>query len=174
MAIFKISNPFQKLLCLHGDFTAATFQTRYFLRTLITKFLRLIHLIVPFIFDFDLSINIGTENTNLDLFDPFLGWWPHHEESKLQNFEILVSKTDTSTQIYLYSWLSSFYHHWYVKYISGPNFELMSSQWESKVQYFEKVISEINFPLQSLIRYWFWSFYHPRCMITTLNRFYPI
>ena len=65
-------------------------------------------------------INIGTWNTNLGFFDPFLGWWPHHGESKLQNFEIAVSKTNTSPQIFLYYTLPSFYHHWYMKYKFGP------------------------------------------------------
>ena len=46
----------------------------------------IIHLKVPSTFDFHLSINIGIRNTNLDIFDSFLGWWHHHGESKLQNF----------------------------------------------------------------------------------------
>ena len=71
-------------------------------------------------FDFHLSINIGTWNTNLDLFNPFLGWWRHHVGSKFQNSEIVLSNTKTSTQFFLYYWISSSYHHWYIKYKSGP------------------------------------------------------
>ena len=40
--------------------------------------------------------------THFDLFEPFLGWWRHHGEAKLQNFEIVILKTNTS----LYFWLS--------------------------------------------------------------------
>ena len=76
--------------------------------------------IFHFIFDFHLSINIGTWNTNLDLYDPFLGWWRHHGGSKFQNSEIVLSKTKISPQFFLYYWLSSFYHHWYIEYKSGP------------------------------------------------------
>ena len=47
-----------------------------------------------------------------------MGWWCLHGESKLQNFEIVVWKTNTSPQISIYYWLSSFYHHWYMKYKS--------------------------------------------------------
>ena len=57
---------------------------------------RIIYLKVPFTFDFHLSINIGTWNTNLDIFDPFLGWWRHHRESKLQKFEKVVSKPNNN------------------------------------------------------------------------------
>ena len=62
---------------------------------------RIIYVKVPFIFDFHLSINIGTWNTNLDFFDPFLDWWRNHWESKLQSFEIVVSKTNTTPHISL-------------------------------------------------------------------------
>ena len=55
----------------------------------------IINLKISFTFDFHLSINIGTWYTNLNFFHPFLGWWRHHEESKLQNFEMVVS-TNTS------------------------------------------------------------------------------
>ena len=77
---------------------------------------------VPFSFDFHLSINICTWNTNLDFFDPFLGWWPHQGgggeggESKLQNSERVLSKMKSSPQVFLYCWLSSFY----MKYKTGP------------------------------------------------------
>ena len=40
--------------------------------------------------------------THFDLFDPFLGWSRHHGETKLQNFEIVILKTNT----FLYFWLS--------------------------------------------------------------------
>ena len=43
---------------------------------------RIIHLKVPINFDFHMSINIGTWNTNMDPLDPFLGWLRHHGESK--------------------------------------------------------------------------------------------
>ena len=33
----------------------------------------IIHLGVPFTFDFHFSINIGSQNTNFDIFDQFLG-----------------------------------------------------------------------------------------------------
>ena len=72
---------------------------------------RIIHCKVLFTFDFHLSINIGTWNTNLDFFDSFLGWW---------RFETVVSKTNTSSQISLYYRLSSFYPHWYMKHKFGP------------------------------------------------------
>ena len=47
----------------------------------------IIHLKVPFTFDFHLSINIGTWNTNLDLFDPF--FWVDDVTAESQNFIIL-------------------------------------------------------------------------------------
>ena len=72
-----------------------------------------------FYFDFHLYINTGTWNTDLDLSDPFLGWCCHQRESKLQNFEIVVSKMNTSPQSSLYYWLLSFYHHWYMRYKLG-------------------------------------------------------
>ena len=81
---------------------------------------RKIYLKVVFTFDFPLSVNIGTWNTTLELFDPFLGWWCHRKESKLLNFYIVVSKTNTSPQIFLYYWLSSFFHHWCMKCKFGP------------------------------------------------------
>ena len=71
-----------------------------------------VHLREPATFDFNLSINISTWNTNIDLFGLYLGWWRHHGKSKLQNFEIVVSKTNTSPQISLYYWLSSFVQVW--------------------------------------------------------------
>ena len=71
-------------------------------------------------FDFHLSINIGTWNSNLDFFSPFLGWWRYHGGSKFQNPEIIDSNKKTSPQFSLYYWLPSFYHHWYIKYKSGP------------------------------------------------------
>ena len=43
----------------------------------------IINLKVPFTFDSYLPINIGTWNTNLDLFQPFLGWWRNRRKSKL-------------------------------------------------------------------------------------------
>ena len=79
----------------------------------------IIHWEIPFTFDFHLSINISAWNSGLDLYDLFLGWWRHHRELKLYNFEIVVSKTITSPQIFRYYWLPSFYHHWYMTYKFG-------------------------------------------------------
>ena len=59
----------------------------------------------------------------MDFFDPFLGWWPRQGgrgESKLQNFDRLLSKMKSSPQVFLYCWLSSFYHNLYMKKKSGP------------------------------------------------------
>ena len=73
-----------------------------------------IHLKKLFAFDFHLSINIGTWNTNLDLFNPFLGWWHCHEESNLQNLETVVSKKNTSPKIPLYYWLPFIWKYIYI------------------------------------------------------------
>ena len=123
---------------------------------------QIIHLKVPFTFSFHLSFIFLT---NLDLFDPFLGWWLHHGESKLQNFEIEVSKTNTAPQISLYSWLSSLYHDWYMKYKFGPfltKFWINDITTRVKTAIFWKMISETSSSLQSCFKYWFWSFYQPR------------
>ena len=40
--------------------------------------------------------------------------------AKFRNSEIVFSKMKTSPQFFRYYWLSSFYHHWYMKYKSGP------------------------------------------------------
>ena len=53
-------------------------------------------------------------------FWPIFGLMTSPWESKLQNFEFVVSKTNTSPQISLKYWLSSFYHHWYIKTSLGP------------------------------------------------------
>ena len=117
---------------------------------------RIIYLKVPFTFDFHLSINIGTWNTNLDLSVHILGWRRHHAESKLQSFEIMVLKTNTLPQISLYYWLSSFCYHWCMKWKFGP---FLTHLWvnevttEDKLQFFMKVISETNSSLQSFIKY---------------------
>ena len=55
-----------------------------------------------FYFRFSLFVDNSTWNTDLDLFDLFLGLRRHHGESKLQNFEIVISKTNTSPHIFLY------------------------------------------------------------------------
>ena len=107
---------------------------------------RIIHLKVLFIFDFHLSINIGTWNTNLDLFVTFLDWWHHHGRSKLQNYERVVSKTNTSPQISFYYWLSSFYHHWYMKHKSGP---LLTQFWVNDVTMEVKTAMFWEFDLRS-------------------------
>ena len=66
---------------------------------------RVIYLKVHFTFGFQLSINIGICNSNVNLFHPFLGWWRHQGKSKLQTFEIVVLKTNASPQISLYYFL---------------------------------------------------------------------
>ena len=68
---------------------------------------RIIYLKETFTLDFHHSVDNSTWNTDLDLFDLFLGLRRHHGESKLQNFEIVISKTNTSPHIFLYCWLSS-------------------------------------------------------------------
>ena len=81
----------------------------------------------------------------MDLFHPFLGWWRHHGKSKLQNFEIVVSKRNTSPQILLYYWLPSYYRHWYMKYKFR---QFLTQFWvnDVKLPYFEKLITETNSP----------------------------
>ena len=109
-------------------------------------------------------------------FWPNLGWWRHHGELNLQNSETVVSKAKTSPKIFLYFWLSSFYHHWYIKYKFGPfltQFGLMTSRRELKLQCREKVISETNSSLQCSIKYWFQSFYHSLYMIYNFGPFLP-
>ena len=68
---------------------------------------RISQLKVPFSFDFHLSSNIGTWNTNLDFFDPFLGWWPHQGGKGESDSERLLSKMKFSPQVFLYCWISS-------------------------------------------------------------------
>ena len=53
-------------------------------------------------------------------FNAFLGLWRDQGKSKIQNFEIMVSKANTSFQIFLYYWHLTFYHHWYMKCKTGP------------------------------------------------------
>ena len=98
-------------------------------------------------------------------------------ESKLQNSEIVVSKTNTSPQIFLYYyWLSSFYHHWYIKYKLWPiltQFCVNVVTIGVKLLYFEKVISEKNSSLPYSIKYWFRFFYHFWCMMYIFGPFLP-
>ena len=135
---------------------------------------QIIHLKVPFTFSFHLSLIFLT---NLDLFDPFLGWWLHYGKSKLQNFEIEVSKTNTAPQISLYSWLSSLYHDWYMKYKFGlfwPNFGLMTSPRESKLLYFEKWFQKQAPHFKVALNIDFDLFINLDKVATTLGPFYPI
>ena len=44
---------------------------------------QIIQLKVPFTFDFHISINIDTWNTNLNLLNPYLDWWHHHGKLKI-------------------------------------------------------------------------------------------
>ena len=73
---------------------------------------RIIYLKETFTLDFHHSVDNSTWNTGLDLFDLFLGLRRHRGESKLQNFEIVISKTNTSPHIFLYCWLSSCIQVW--------------------------------------------------------------
>ena len=70
----------------------------------------IIHFKISYTCYFHVSINIGTRNTNLNLFDPVFLLRRHPGESKVQNFETLVSKTNTLPQIFLHCWFSSFCH----------------------------------------------------------------
>ena len=106
---------------------------------------------VPFTFYSHLPINIGTWNTNLDIFQAFLGRWCHRGKSNFQksqtseNFEIVISESNASPQISLYYWLSSFYRHWYMKYKFGS---FLTQFWVNDLilQYFEKLVPETNSP----------------------------
>ena len=99
------------------------------------------HLKVPFTFDFHLSINIGTWNTNLELFDTFLDWWRHNMVSKHPNFEIVVSKRNTTLHLKF-----PFTIDFHLSITIGtcntsldpfwPNFGLMTSPRESNLQFF--------------------------------------
>ena len=139
------------------------------------------HLKVPFTFGFHLSINIGTKNTNLELFDTFLDWWRHNMVSKHPNFEIVVSKRNTSLQISFYHWLSSLFRHWFMEYNFGP---ILTQLWVNDVttgvkptiflrkrsqKQFYSFIKLIASP-QSFIKYWFQSIYHPWYMIYNFGK----
>ena len=138
---------------------------------------QIIHLKVPFTFDFHFSINIGTWNTNLNLFDSFLGWWRHHTELKLQNFEVVISKANTSSQFSLYYWLSSFYHHWNMKYKFVP---FLTQFWVNDVTTRVKTAIFLKDDLRNKVFisefqsfYWFQSFYHSSYMIHSFGSFLP-
>ena len=138
---------------------------------------QIIHLKVPFTFDFHFSINIGTWNTNLNLFDSFLGWWRHHTELKLQNFEVVISKANTSSQFSLYYWLSSFYHHWNMKYKFVP---FLTQFWVNDVTTRVKTAIFLKDDLRNKLFisefqsfYWFQSFYHSWYMIHSFGSFLP-
>ena len=47
---------------------------------------QIIHLKLPFTFDFHLSINFGTRNNQFGPFRSIFGWWRPYGESKFQNF----------------------------------------------------------------------------------------
>ena len=130
----------------------------------------LIHLKVPFTFDFHLSINIGIWKTNLDLYDPFLGWWCHQGESKLLDFEILYLKFPFTIDFHLSTTIVT----WNTGFdLSLTQCGLMESPRESKLQYFERVTSETNSSLQSFIKCWSWSFCNPWYMIYNFGPFFP-
>ena len=105
---------------------------------------QIIHPKVPFNFDFHFCGIISTSSTISDLFDLFLGWWSNLGKAKLQNFKIMVSKTDTfftidfHLSITIGKWNTSLGPFW-------PNFWLMTSTRESKLKFFEKAISETKF-----------------------------
>ena len=85
----------------------------------------------------------------LSLFDPILRWWRHNMRLGFQDFEKIVSYTNTSSESSFYLWLSPFYHHWCMRYKFGffwPNFELMTSPLESKLAVFweSDLINELH------------------------------
>ena len=85
---FHLSNTFSTWNTSLGPFSSQYWVVDVTTLSQNFKFLRehfhkgIVHLKVPFPFDFHLSINIGTWNTNLNLFDPFLGWWKRVETSR--------------------------------------------------------------------------------------------
>ena len=80
---------------------------------------RIIHLKVPFTFDFHLSINIGTLNTNLAFFDPILGLWRHHSSQNCNILRKWSQKQNYSLQSSIRSWFRSFYYSQYMIYNFG-------------------------------------------------------
>ena len=108
---------------------------------------RIIHLKVPFTFDFHLSINIGTLNTNLAFFDPILGLWRHHSSQNCNILRKWSQKQNYSLQSSIKSWFRSFYYSQYMIYNFGlflPNLDIMTSQKKYTIQNFEKLTQELD------------------------------
>ena len=124
---------------------------------------------MSFIFYVHFSINIGTWNNNLDLFDHF---WVNNitTESQTSKFGDSGFKLPFTVHFHfsftIITWNTSLGPFW-------PCFVLKTSPRESKLQYFENVISEANSSIQISIKYWFQSFYHPRYMIFNFVLFLP-
>ena len=108
---------------------------------------RIIHLKVPFTFDFHLSINIDTLNTNLAFFDTILGYdvttavktaifWESDLRNKTTHFKV-PSDLDFDLSITLNTWYT----------ILGfflPNLDIMTSQKKYIIQNFEKLTQELD------------------------------